>query len=135
MKNPYAAYRQQSVMTMTTIDILTTLYDELVKDLTFSIEAMRVNDLESANKFLQKGQTIVMHLNSSLDFKYEISNNLRAMYDFFYRTMVEANIKKDSAKLEELIPLITQLRDAYVQADKNTRSANAKAQAGGNSFD
>lgn len=125
MLNPYAAYRQQSVMTMTTGDILKMLYDELLKRISLSIEAIKAKDIEAANQNLKKAQEITNHLLGSLDMKYEVSNNLSALYSYFYQTLVQANIKKSVDELEELIPLITSLRDAYIQADKAVRAASA----------
>ncbi len=125
MLNPYAAYKQQSVMTMTTGDILKMLYDELLKRISLSIEAIKAKDIEAANQNLKKAQEITNHLLGSLDMKYEVSNNLSALYSYFYQTLVQANIKKSVGELEELIPLITSLRDAYIQADKAVRAASA----------
>ncbi len=125
MQNPYAAYKQQSVMTMTTGDMLKMLYDELIKRIGLGIEAIKAKDIEATNLYLQKSQEIINHLLSSLDMKYEIAANLQALYNFFNQTLVQANIKKDAAALEEILPMIAGLRDTYIQADRAARTASA----------
>lgn len=129
MQNPYAAYRQQSVKTMTTGDMLRMLYDEMLKRIGLAIEAIKSKDIAATNENLKKAQEITNHLISSLDMKYEISENLRSLYDFFNRTLIKANVEKNAEGLEELIPLVTQLRDAYVQADRSVRTQSASSPA------
>jgi flagellar protein FliS len=76
------------------------------------------------NRALQKTQRILNHLKVTLDFKYEISNNLDALYEYFIRQVVAANVQKNPAPLDEIMPMIKDLRDAYCEADKRSR-ANA----------
>ena len=40
---------------------------------------------------------------STLNMDYDISNNLYSLYDFMYWRLVDANIKKDKAIVEEII--------------------------------
>lgn len=79
MVNPYQTYKQQSVMTMTPADMLTMLYDGLIKDLNLAKVAFEARDIVGINTNLQKSQKIVDYLKNSLDFRYEISNNLFAL--------------------------------------------------------
>ena len=118
--NPYQQYQRQSVMTMTQGEMLTKLYDEVIKQMSGAKICLTEKDLSGVNNALQKAQRI--YLKSTLDFKYEISGNLDALYDFFIERIVQANLKKDAAMLDEIIPMIEDLRDTFVQADRNARS-------------
>ena len=120
--NPYQQYQRQSVMTMTQGEMLTKLYDEVIKQMSGAKICLTEKDLSGVNNALQKAQRILFYLKSTLDFKYEISGNLDALYDFFIERTVQANLKKDAAMLEEIIPMIEDLRDTFVQADRNARS-------------
>ena len=120
--NPYQQYQRQSVMTMTQGEMLTKLYDEVIKQMSGAKICLTEKDLSGVNNALQKAQRILFYLKSTLDFKYEISGNLDALYDFFIERTVQANLKKDAAMLDELIPMIEDLRDTFVQADRNARS-------------
>ena len=120
--NPYQQYQRQSVMTMTQGEMLTKLYDEVIKQMSGAKICLTEKDLSAVNNALQKAQRILFYLKSTLDFKYEISGNLDALYDFFIERTVQANLKKDAAMLDEIIPMIEDLRDTFVQSDRNARS-------------
>ena len=120
--NPYQQYQRQSVMTMTQGEMLTKLYDEVIKQMSGAKICLTEKDLSGVNNALQKAQRILFYLKSTLDFKYEISGNLDALYDFFIERTVQANLKKDAAMLDEIIPMIEDLLDTFVQADRNARS-------------
>ncbi len=109
-------------MTMTQGEMLTKLYDEVIKQMSGAKICLTEKDLSGVNNALQKVQRILFYLKSTLDFKYEISGSLDALYDFFIERIVQANMKKDVAILDEIIPMIEELRDTFVQADRNMRS-------------
>lgn len=119
-RNPYQAYQQQSVMTMTQGEMLLKLYDETIKQLSAAEIFMGEGSIEKTNQALQKAQKIVNHLRATLDFQYDISNQLAALYDYFVRQIVAANIKKDVALIQEVLPMVTELRDTFAQAAKQS---------------
>lgn len=125
LTNPYQAYKKQSIMTMTSGDMLTALYDGLIKNLTRALSSFEKKDYAEINQSLQKSQAILRHLQSSLDFQYEISTNLDTLYDYFLHTTIQANVKKNADGIPEIIEMITELRDTYVEAGKQTHLAAA----------
>jgi flagellar protein FliS len=50
--------------------------------------------------------------------KYEISQSLALLYDYMYRRLIDANIKKDKDILEEVLGFAKELRDTWAQAMK-----------------
>lgn len=122
--NPYQKYQQQSIMTMTPGELLLKLYDETVKQLRYGEDALQQKQYERANASLQKAQRIVSHLNKTLAMEYEISQNLEALYDFFNYKITQANVHKDATHIAEILPMVTELRDAFAQADKQVSAAN-----------
>lgn len=121
-KNPYEMYKQQSVMTMTQSEMLLKLFDGLILQLNRGKEGIAHQDVMKANAALQKSQKILNYLRSTLDFQYEISNQLSALYDYFVRQVVAANIRKDAAPLEEVLTMIQELRDTFAQAAKQAKT-------------
>ena len=119
--NPYSKYQEQSVMTMTHGEMLTKLYEETIKQIHTAIRAIQANDASMANLCLQKSQRIIAYLQATLDMKYPISANLASLYVFFNEQLIRANIKKEVKPLEDILPLIEELRDTFVQADKLAR--------------
>ena len=129
VNNPYQQYsqqyKQQSVMSMTAVEMLTALYDAAMKDFELAKIANEKNDIQGVNKNLQKVQAIFRYLRANLDFKYDISKNLDQLYEYFLNVAIQANIKKDFSQVDEVITMIKELRDTYVQADKIARSSGA----------
>lgn len=80
--------------------------------------------VEKRNEALQKVQKILNHLRMTLNFDYEISNNLNDLYEFFSKRIIEANIKNESKPLKDILPLVQDLYDAYTQAEINIKSGN-----------
>lgn len=122
LQNKYQAYKQQSVMTMTQGEMLNTLYDGLLKALYAAKGGLETRDYTVANRELIRAQKILNYLKTTLNHQYEIANNLEMLYNFFLQQIVQANVRKSSEHMDDVIEMITQLRDAFVQADKNVRS-------------
>lgn len=119
--NPYEAYTQQSVMTMTPGEMLNKLYDETVKQLRYAEVYLEKKDYGKVNGALQKAQRILNYLRNTLDFQYEVSKGLDALYEYFIQQIVKANIHKDAAPLAEIIPMLSELQQTFIQADKLAR--------------
>lgn len=117
----YAQYKQQSIVTLTPGEIIVKLYDEAIKRCNFSIKYLEDKDYEAANISLKKAQDIVSYLKSSLDSSYDISHNLSQLYDYAKAQLIEANIKKNAQPIEEVIPILKELREAFDTAEKSTR--------------
>jgi flagellar protein FliS len=113
--NAYSEYKKQSFQTLTPMEIVVKLYDEAEKQMNIAIIAIDEKNYASANKSLQKTQDIVNALRSVLDMKIPMSKDLDALYDFFNRQLVTANVKKDTNMIKELLPMFADLRDAFAQ--------------------
>ena len=119
--NPYQKYQQQSVMTMTPGEMLLKLYDEVITQLTAVKQFNEEKDYQGANAALKKSQRIISYLDQTLDPQYEISGSLSALYDYFIRRLVDANMHKENGPIDEVLPMIEELRDTFAQADKKIR--------------
>lgn len=119
--NPYEQYKKQSVMTMTQGEMLTKLYEEIIKQLNGAILYIDEKSVSRANEALQKSQKILNYLKATLDHKYQISENLDSLYDFFIQEIVQANIKKEIKPIQEILPMIEELRDTFIEADRLAR--------------
>jgi len=120
-RNPYAAYKQQSVMTMTPGQMLIAVFDELIKQLKIAQISFEDNNLSEINRCLLKAQKIITELRTTLNFDYEISKNLNDIYNFLNRAIINANVKKDPSELDDVLQIVTELRDAFSEAEKSTR--------------
>ena len=113
--NPYAAYKKQSVTTMTPIEIVIKLYSETERELNRSVVFIEEKDYEKANKALSKSVDLISALRSVLDVSLPIGKNLDSIYDFMTKQIIAANLKKDTAIIKSVIPMVGELKDAFTQ--------------------
>ena len=125
MLNPYEQYKKTSVNTMTKGELLLLLFDEVIKKLNHSKILMENNDFEQANVNLAKCRKIFNHLIVSLDDKYELSRELTEMYLFFNREIIKASSTKSTKNIDEILPMIKDLRITWAEADKIARASKS----------
>ncbi|RFZ80383.1 flagellar export chaperone FliS [Lacrimispora amygdalina] len=116
--NGYQHYKEQTVNTMTPGEMLNLLYDELLKRLTRSELALENKDYELFEQSIQRSMDIVTYLRDTLNFQYEISNELKRLYEFFLYELVRIKAGRNSAVIGEIRPLIVDLRDSFREAQR-----------------
>lgn len=120
-QNGYEQYKTQSINTMTRGEMLLLLFDELLKRLGRAEIALEDENYKLFEESVQRAKDIVKYLNATLDPEYEISSQLRRMYDFFSYELNRLQIGRNRKVIEELKPLIAELRDAFREADKKSK--------------
>ncbi|GLC80475.1 flagellar export chaperone FliS [Lacrimispora brassicae] len=114
----YQHYKEQTVNTMTPGEMLNLLYDELLKRLTRAELALEKEDYELFEQSVQRAVDIVTYLKDTLNYNYEISAELRRMYDFFLYEFSRIRAGRNSDVIEEVRPLIIDLREAFKEAQR-----------------
>lgn len=120
-KNPYQKlqqYKEQAILTMTPGEQIIALYDGCLKNLNAAVMYIEDKNFEKSNEALKKAKKIVDYLRACLDMKYDIAHDLSDLYIYYSQQIFEANMKKDKDIINELIPMISDLREAFKEADK-----------------
>lgn len=116
--NGYNQYKQNSINTATPEELTLMLYNGLVKFIMQAQTGIEEKNLEKANNSIIRSQDIIREFQVTLNMKYEVAHSLALIYDYMYRRLVEANIKKDRDILEEILGFAKELRDTWAQAMK-----------------
>lgn len=127
----YDQYKKTSVETLSPGKLLIMLYDGAIKNVKLAREAIREKDYNTSHTLLVKAQDIVTELMVTLNMEYDISKQLYSIYDYIYRRLVEANVGKDAAILDEVEGFLTELRDTWQEVVKKqsmSSLANDRAQ-------
>ena len=119
-QNGYQQYKMQAVNTMTKGEMLLLLYDELIKRLTRAELALEREDYEVFEASVKRSGEIVQYLKDTLNTEYSISRELQRMYDFFLYEVSRLQASRNKAVIEELRPLVMELRDAFREANKTS---------------
>lgn len=118
MQNPYNQYKENNVMTASPENLTLQLYNGALKFVQQAKIYIDQKNVQSSHEAIMRAQAIIQELNITLDMKYDISHNLRALYTYMMERLVDANIHKDKATLDEVVGMITELRDTWKEAMK-----------------
>lgn len=116
--NGYQQYKQQTISTMTNGEMLILLYDESIKRLTMAQFALDKKDYVQFGECIERTEKIIRYLSSILDRKYAISSDLYRLYDYFLFQLGRLRAGRDKEILIDLKGKITEIRDAFKEADK-----------------
>lgn len=119
--NAFNAYKQNSVTTASPGELTLMLYNGCLKFLGKAKTAIDEKNIQDKNMYLQKAQAIIAELMSTLNMDYDISKQMLPLYEYMNRRLMEANIKNDTAIVEEVEGLVTEFRDTWKELIKITR--------------
>lgn len=108
-------------MTASPQELTLMLYNGAIRFIAESIQAIERKDIPKAHASNMKAQNIIREFINTLDKQYEVSEGLEQLYDYLEYRLIQANIKKDIAQLEEAKNMVTELRDTWYQAMKLAR--------------
>jgi flagellar protein FliS len=120
--NPYLKqaeeYKKNQIETATPEEILIMLYEGAIRFLILAKKAQTANDIEKYNKYLLKAQAIVREFMDSLDMELggEMATNLYRLYEYLHYRLVQANIKKDVAMIDEVLDHLRSLKSTWEEA-------------------
>ncbi|MFA8437304.1 flagellar export chaperone FliS [Pueribacillus sp. YX66] len=127
MRNPYAAYENNSVTTAAPGELTLMLYNGCLKFIKQAKRAMEENNFEDKNMNIQKAQNIISELMVTLNTDIPIAKQMMQMYDYMNRRLIEANIKNNAEVLDEVESYVVEFRDTW----KEVVFINRKAQHSG----
>ncbi|MHB9922102.1 flagellar export chaperone FliS [Clostridium botulinum] len=123
--NAYNTYKNNSVNFASKDQLLLMLVDGAVKFSKIARQAMIDKDISKVHQNLVKTQDIFYELMATLDVNQagQWGQQLMSIYEFIVRRLGEANIKKDLTIIDEVIPLIEDVRDTWYEADKLSKES------------
>jgi len=108
-------YLRTRVMTATREQLQMMLFDGAVRFAQQARAALEKQDFETSYNMLTRTQHIVLELNRSLNHKEdpELCGKLAALYNFTYKKLVMANLKRDIVPLDEAIRILNHQRETW----------------------
>lgn len=113
--NGHERYLETAVETASPVRLIVMLYDGAIRFINEAAYAIRQRDYETKNAKIQRAQRILTELICSLDFEKggEIARNLYRLYNYMYNQLIEANIEDSYERLEHVVNLLSELREAW----------------------
>ena len=116
--NPIQQYKEQAINTMSKGEQLIALFDAVLKNLHYGSMMLNDKNYATSEKCTKKCKDIISYLSSILDRQYPVSDDLYQLYYFINQQIIKAEVRRDSAVLDELVPLVETMRDTWTQAEK-----------------
>ncbi|MCC7369085.1 MAG: flagellar export chaperone FliS [Chloroflexi bacterium] len=128
LPNPYQQYRATRVETAGSVDLVVMLYQGAVKFIRLAVEALEREDMKTAHANFVRAQDIVVELLGSLnrDAGGQIATQLAGVYDYCFRRLIQANVKKDPAPAQEVVTILRDLGKAWQQIAVQQRQEQAR---------
>ena len=112
-----AAYQGSAVGTAAPARLLVMLCDRLVLDVERGLRAQMRHDQQAANEQFQHAQSIVSHLQATLDPEgWSGGHELMALYGYINRRLIQANVRRDQRAAKESLVLCRQIADTWKRA-------------------
>ena len=109
----YAQYKNSRVLTASPAELTLMLYEGAIKFCNIASVAIDNNDIEKAHINIVKTERIIDHLRITLDMKYPVAQDFERIYSYLSKRLVEANVTKDKAILEEVHGHLKSVRDTW----------------------
>ncbi|MFD2170097.1 flagellar export chaperone FliS [Tumebacillus lipolyticus] len=124
INNPYQKYQNQSVQTATPERLLLMLFEGAIRFCKEAMLGLEQQNFQLAHEKNIRVQNIINELIVTLNREQggEVAENLLSIYQYLNQRLIEANLKKDRAILEEVLVHLTELHEAFSGAAQIVRA-------------
>lgn len=131
MTNANTRYLEASINSASPEELIIKIYDALLLFSRQALEVMetRPSDIQGRHDLLRRAQRACAVLMGSLrlELDSDIPGNLFRIYEFWHHQLVVANMKNDPAKVREVLPMMAEMRETWVEAIRRYRAESAPA--------
>lgn len=106
-------WRVSQIRTQSPLGLVVMLFDALLVKIEEGRQAIAAGQIEPAHNALMASQDMLGGLAAVLNPEWEPTANLRRLYAFARRRIVDANFQKATEPLDEVAPLLKSLRDTF----------------------
>ena len=121
----YDAYAKNRILTASPAELTLMLYEGAIKFCNIAIVGVEENDVEKAHNNITKVENVLNEFLATLDHKYEVAKDFENVYHYMMERLVEANMKKDKAILEEVLEHLRTMRDTWKEIMQQNKVAKA----------
>lgn len=118
----YNAYAQNKILTASPAELTLMLYEGAIKFCNIAIVAIEKKDYAKANTNIQKAERIIGEFKATLNHKYATAKDFEAVYDYLLERLLQANMKKDTEILEEVLKHLRTMRDTWKELMRITKN-------------
>ncbi len=109
----YAAYANSRILTASPAELTLMLYEGAIKFCNMAIISIEKNKMGDAHTNIRKVENIIREFNATLDDRYPVAQDFRNVYEYLLQRLFQANIKKDTEILQEVLKHLRTMRDTW----------------------
>ena len=96
-------------------ELISVLFDGVSSRLNQSLTAIEAGEIAKKGELISQTISILEYLTAVLDEHNapEVADNLQGLYRYMVTTLLNANINNDPTAIQEVISLMTEVRDAW----------------------
>ncbi len=126
-------YLKAQVTTVDSVKLVVLLYEGAIRFLLKAQDGLKERNVVQRHNHIQKALNIIEELKNSLNFSQggEIAHSLNTLYVFMDKHLTEANMKNDSQKIQEVINILSSLKEAWetvASKPEALKASNQKSQ-------
>ncbi len=109
-------YLRNAVLTATPEQLQLMLYDGAIRFATQAREALQAKEIEQTHNLLTRAQRIIVEMQNGLrpEIAPDVCKQMASLYSFVYRRLIDANVNKDLAALDESLKILNHLRETWI---------------------
>lgn len=125
VNNGYNQYIRSKILTASKPELTLMLYDGAIKFCNMAVMCIEKKDIAGAHTNIKKTEAIIEEFLATLNYEYEVANDFKNVYEYVYDRLVQANLKKDTDILNEVLGHLRGMRDTWkeVMRTANTQKA------------
>lgn len=112
-QNAYAMYANNKINTASKGELTLMLYEGAIKFCNIAIMGIEERNIEKAHNNIMKVENIIDEFLATLNYKYPVAKDFENVYKYLRGRLVEANMRKDKAILEEVQTHLHTMRDTW----------------------
>jgi flagellar protein FliS len=123
-------WRVSQIRTQSPMGLVVMLFDALLLKVEEGRQAIHGGQIEPAHNALMAAQDMLGGLSAVLNPDWGPTVNLRQLYSFARRRIMDANFKKAAEPLDEVTPMLKTLRDTFAQVAETSPSGQTAVEEG-----
>lgn len=126
--NSYQKYKEDSIYSMSRVELLLLLYDEAVSRLFKAEYALADKEYGVFEDSLERTLRIIRYLVNILDMEQPISRDLRRIYNYMIYDIskIKAGREREKAELLRMRNILSELRGAFEEAGRKAGGTQTK---------
>ena len=124
MDNNLKVYQRVQISGLNQKELIVMLYSGALKFINEGKNLILEKDINRTHEKLSKARDVFVHLLSTLNMEAggELAEKLSSLYAYFIEKITMANVTKEIGELDDIIPLIQEIKESWEKIDINDKT-------------